>query len=152
MHLLILDGHGSHVTLKATEQTKEFDYFTFTYISCSLAFKCGLFQAFQYCFHRYTIMVKRNNIKLNKITLVGCVDKALDQAITRKNTMLGFKGTRILPLNPKAMDAKIGPNIIYTLQNQAREEEELEQECRNPSFGLATKAKGLQGCGPKGSP
>ncbi len=24
--------------------------------------------------------------------------------------------------------------------------------CRNPSFGLATKAKGLQGCGPKGSP
>jgi hypothetical protein len=25
-------------------------------------------------------------------------------------------------------------------------------ECRNPSFGLATKAKGLQGCGPRGSP
>jgi hypothetical protein len=25
-------------------------------------------------------------------------------------------------------------------------------QCRNPSFGLATKAKGLQGCGPKGSP
>ncbi len=24
-------------------------------------------------------------------------------------------------------------------------------ECRNPSFGLATKAKGLQGCGPRGS-
>ncbi len=24
--------------------------------------------------------------------------------------------------------------------------------CRNLSFGLATKAKGLQGCGPKGSP
>jgi hypothetical protein len=23
--------------------------------------------------------------------------------------------------------------------------------CRNPSFGLVTKAKGLQGCGPKGS-
>jgi len=23
---------------------------------------------------------------------------------------------------------------------------------RNPSFGLATKAKGLQGCGPRGSP
>ncbi len=24
--------------------------------------------------------------------------------------------------------------------------------CRNLSFGLVTKAKGLQGCGPKGSP
>ncbi len=26
------------------------------------------------------------------------------------------------------------------------------QTCRNPSFGLATKAKGLQGCEPRGSP
>jgi hypothetical protein len=25
-------------------------------------------------------------------------------------------------------------------------------ECRNPSFGLATKAKGLQRCRPRGSP
>jgi len=25
-------------------------------------------------------------------------------------------------------------------------------KCRNPSFGLATKAKGLQGCGPRESP
>jgi hypothetical protein len=25
-------------------------------------------------------------------------------------------------------------------------------KCRNPSLGLATKAKGLQGCGPRGSP
>jgi hypothetical protein len=24
--------------------------------------------------------------------------------------------------------------------------------CRNPSFGFATKAKGLQGSGPRGSP
>jgi len=26
------------------------------------------------------------------------------------------------------------------------------RECRNPSLGLATKAKGLQGCEPRGSP
>jgi hypothetical protein len=25
-------------------------------------------------------------------------------------------------------------------------------QCHNPSFGLATKAKGLQGCGPRESP
>jgi len=25
-------------------------------------------------------------------------------------------------------------------------------ECRNPSLGLVTKAKGLQGCEPRGSP
>jgi len=28
----------------------------------------------------------------------------------------------------------------------------MENKCRNPSFGLATKAKGLQGCEPKESP
>jgi hypothetical protein len=27
-----------------------------------------------------------------------------------------------------------------------------DQICRNPSLGLATKAKGLHGCGPRGSP
>jgi hypothetical protein len=28
----------------------------------------------------------------------------------------------------------------------------VETYCRNPSLGLATKAKGLQGCEPRGSP
>ncbi len=33
-----------------------------------------------------------------------------------------------------------------------KKDENAHMVCRNPSFGLATKAKGLQGCGPKGSP
>jgi hypothetical protein len=39
--------------------------------------------------------------------------------------MSGFKGTEIWPFNPRAMDSKIGPSTLYTLQNQAKEEEEL---------------------------
>jgi len=42
--------------------------------------------------------------------------------------MLGFKGTGIWPFNFRAMDLKIGPNTLYTLQNQVREEKELEQK------------------------
>jgi hypothetical protein len=42
--------------------------------------------------------------------------------------MLRFKGIRIWSFNPRAMDSKIGPSILYTLQNQAREKEESEQE------------------------
>jgi hypothetical protein len=42
--------------------------------------------------------------------------------------MLRFKGTRIWPFNPKAMDSKIGPSTIYTLQNLVKEEKESEQE------------------------
>jgi hypothetical protein len=39
------------------------------------------------------------------------------------------------------------------LHGELQEEVYLDQPpCRNPSFGLATKAKGLQGCGPRGSP
>jgi hypothetical protein len=38
--------------------------------------------------------------------------------------MLRLKSTGILPLTPISMDVKIGPSIIYTLHNQAREEKE----------------------------
>ncbi len=42
--------------------------------------------------------------------------------------MSRFKGIGIWPLNLKAMDAKIGLNTIYTLQNQAKEVKESEQK------------------------
>jgi hypothetical protein len=73
-------------------------------------------------------MVRRNYIKLDKITLVGWVGKALDLTFTRKNIMSRFKGTWIWPLNPRAMDSKIGICTLYTLQNQAKEEEEPERK------------------------
>ncbi len=73
-------------------------------------------------------MVRRNYVEPNKITLVGWVDKALDLTFTRKNIMSGFKGTRIWPLNPNALDSKTSISILYTLHNQNREEKELEQK------------------------
>jgi hypothetical protein len=73
-------------------------------------------------------MVRRNYIKPNKITLAGWVDKTLDLAFIRKNIMSKFKGTRIWPLNPNVMDSKASLSILYTLQNQAKEEEKQEQE------------------------
>jgi hypothetical protein len=38
--------------------------------------------------------------------------------------MLGFKGTRIWPFNPRAMDENISPNILYTLVNHTKEEDD----------------------------
>jgi hypothetical protein len=44
-----------------------------------------------------------------------------------------------------------GPNLVLVyLSNQGYKHWQLLHKCRNPSFGLATKAKGLQGCGPRG--
>jgi hypothetical protein len=43
----------------------------------------------------------------------------------------------------------------YRMSHEELKELKVQLEellCRNPSFGLTTKAKGLQGCGPKGSP
>jgi hypothetical protein len=34
-----------------------------------------------------------------------------------KNIRNEFKGTKILPLNPKAMDEKTKPNDVYTTQH-----------------------------------
>jgi len=38
--------------------------------------------------------------------------------------MLGFKGIRIWPFNLKAMHENINPNILYTLVNQIKEEDD----------------------------
>ncbi len=73
-------------------------------------------------------MVSKNYIEPYKITLVGWINKTLDLALTRKNIMSRFKGTRIWPFNPRAMDSKISLNTLYTLQNQDKEEKEPEQE------------------------
>jgi hypothetical protein len=51
-------------------------------------------------------MVNNNYIALDKTTLIGWVDKALNQSFTKKNIMLRFKVTGISQLNLRAMDEK----------------------------------------------
>jgi len=70
---------------------------------------------------RNTTVFNKNYIKLDKIALVRQVNKAIDQTFIR-NIMLGFKGIRIWPFHPRAMDENINFNILYTLVNQTREE------------------------------
>ncbi len=75
------------------------------------------FKPFKIAFRkeRDITLVKRNYTKLDKLKLVGWVNKALNLALTRNNIMSGFKGMGIWPFNPRAMDSKIGPSILYTL-------------------------------------
>jgi hypothetical protein len=42
--------------------------------------------------------------------------------------MSRFKGTRIWPFNPRAMDSKTSPSTLYTLLNKAKEEKKPKQE------------------------
>ncbi len=61
--------------------------------------------------------------ELDKIVLVGWVDKASNQSMTKKNIMSRFKVTRIWPFKPKVMDANIGPTNIYIAMNSNHEAE-----------------------------
>jgi hypothetical protein len=71
------------------------------------------FKCFKSIFKKetYTTMINRNYIETNNV-LVGWVDKALDQTLSRKNIISRFKSTRIWPLDPKPMDERTSP-VVY---------------------------------------
>ncbi len=69
-------------------------------------------------------MVNDNYTEPNKITLLGWVDKVLDQALTKKNIISRFKVIGIWPLNLKAMEEKIGLNKLYIIVNESKEKKD----------------------------
>jgi hypothetical protein len=118
-HLLILDGHGSFVTLEAIEQAQEFglDMITLPSHTSHALQPLAYFKPFKTTFRkeRDITMVRRNYIESDKITLIGWVNKTLKLALIRQNIMFRFKGAWIWPINPRAMDSKTSPSTLYTL-------------------------------------
>jgi hypothetical protein len=55
---------------------------------------------------RDAAMFKSNHMELDNMFLVGWVDQAINQSLTKKNIKVRFKTTCIWPFNPKAMDNK----------------------------------------------
>ncbi len=96
-HLLILDGHGSHVTLEAIAQAQEFGLNMITlpsHISHALQpLDVVWFKPFKIAFRkeRNILMVRRNYTKPNKITLVKWVDKAPNLTFTKRKSCQGLK-------------------------------------------------------------
>jgi hypothetical protein len=82
-HLLILDGHGNHVTLEAIELVKEFafkhDHITITHITCIATIRCACFKPLNTSIRkvRDVIMFKNNHMEPNKVILIGWVGQAL---------------------------------------------------------------------------
>jgi hypothetical protein len=86
-------------------------------------------------------MINRNYIKLDKISLARWVDKALDQALSRKNKISRFKNTRIWLLDPKAMNERIRPSSLYTIVNQIREDQDDDYQSNQEEDGEMEWAK-----------
>jgi hypothetical protein len=129
-HLLILDGHHNHVTLEAIEQAHEFglNMVTLPAHTCHALqpFNVSCFKPFKTTFKKEkdVAMSKSNYMELDKITLIGWVDQALDKSITKQNIRFGFKVIGIYPLSPRAMDNEIKLSSIYTMVANEHEREE----------------------------
>ncbi len=82
--MFILNGHGSHVTLKAIEQAQAFGLDMITLPSHMIhalqPLDVACFKPFKKTFKKESnpTMVNNNNIKLDKISLVSWVEKTLD--------------------------------------------------------------------------
>jgi hypothetical protein len=100
-HLLILDGHGFHITIQTLEHVIELGLEMVTLPTHTSYVLQPLdviyFKPFKTTFRkeRDSNMVKNNYLEPNKVTLAAWVDKALQQSLKKENIKLRFKVSRI---------------------------------------------------------
>jgi hypothetical protein len=129
-HLLILNGHGSHVTLKAIEQAQVFGLYTVTLHSHSphvfqpLDISC--FKPFKTTFKKKKdeVMVKNNLFETNMVMVISWVDLVLEPILSRNNIQSTYTITSIWLLNVKAMDENIVPSEVFTNNNTTKIKDE----------------------------
>ena len=114
-HLLILDGHNSHVTLEVVQKCRELGLDLLTLPSHTSRrlqpLDVGVFAPFKCSFKRYrdAWSVSNKGKGALKQTLAMWMSKALERALTTRNITVGFRTTGIYPLNSEAMNAHMGP-------------------------------------------
>ena len=119
-HLLILDGHNSHVTLEVVHKCREvgLDLMTLpSHTSHRLQpLDVGVFAPFKQYFKRYkdAWSVSNKGKGTSKQTLAMWVSRGLERALTKSNIQAGFRTTGIYPLNPEAVDVHMGPVKQFT--------------------------------------
>jgi hypothetical protein len=118
-HLLILDGHGSHVTMDVVKAARSVGLDLLTLPShtshamqpldesCFKPFK----QAFRLLRDVWTLQNKSKGA--SKEVLAKWVSTVLEKALSEKNIKIGFRTTGIFPFNLHAMDEKMGPSKFY---------------------------------------
>ncbi len=98
-YLLILDGHGSHVTLKAIERASQFGLDMLVLLAhTSHALQpldVNYFKPFKFAFRKEkdNSMVRNNHLELDKVTLASWVNKTLNQSLSKQNILSGFRAT-----------------------------------------------------------
>lgn len=117
-HLLILDGHGSHVTLDVILKAQEIGLYLLTLLSHTRhalqPLDVSVFKPFKTTFRVYRDLwtQKHHGSQVSKQILLEWVSKALKKALTEKNIKAGFQATGIMSFNNKAMEGKTTPSAI----------------------------------------
>jgi hypothetical protein len=89
-HLLFLDGYGGHVTIEVIKQVKNFGLDKITLPShTSHALQpldVSYFKPFKTAFRKFKVVVmfRSNHMEPDKIIIVGWVDQALKQSLTKE--------------------------------------------------------------------
>jgi len=118
-HLLILDGHGLHVTLYVIKRamSRGLDLLTLpSHTSHALQpLDVTCFRPFKLSFHAYKDKwsLSHKGKRPQKEDLAGWVLHGLGRALSNQNITKGFKTTGIYPLDLKAMDKKMGPSFAH---------------------------------------
>jgi hypothetical protein len=118
-HLLILDGHGSHVTTNVVKMARSVGLDLLMLPShTSYAMQpldVSSFRPFKQAFRllRNVWTLRNKSAGVSKEILASWVSAALEKALTEKNMKSGFHSTGISPFNPRTMDGKMGPNEFY---------------------------------------
>jgi hypothetical protein len=135
-HLLILDGHGSHVTRDAVHQAQSVGLDLLTLPSHTshamqpLDINC--FKPFKTAFRQYRDVwsLANKGRPAQKEDLCQWVSLALKKALTADNIQKGFQSAGIWPMNPRAMEEKMGPSqcLVQPECNDAQESQYIHVE------------------------
>jgi hypothetical protein len=126
-HLLILDGHNSHVTIEVVKRVCALGLHLLTlpfyYSHAMQPLDVAVFKPFKGAFRVYRDAWALNNrcTGAKKEVLASWTSKALSRAFTVPNIEAGFQKIGIYPLNSTAMDTSLAPSITY---REVQEEEE----------------------------
>jgi hypothetical protein len=118
-HLLILDGHCSHVTLNVVQEARAIGLDLLilpSYTSHALQpLDVSVFKPFKTFFKEYRDFWTSKNLNqmVIKQILAHWVSLGLRRALTPRNIQSGFRTTRIFSYNKNALNAHFGSNAAY---------------------------------------
>jgi hypothetical protein len=133
-HLMVLDGHTSHVTLNVIIKAYEagLDMVTLpSHTSHALQpLDVACFRPFKTAFRVYRDIwsIANKGQQCKKEDLAQWMSLSLKKALTPENIKAGFRATGILPLDKDRMSAKMGPSEGFNHKAQDIQIEEILEE------------------------